>query len=100
MGLVRSLAHIHTGVKVYSHWFVISVCWDGLLVDPDCILCRGHGFPAELFGHPLAPDCSVSDRIYTYICIQLSGPDFMPYMPKCQTATVMERISRRDCPPG
>lgn len=74
VGLIRCVAHIHTGIrKAYSHWFMASggQCCAGLLIDPNCILCRGRDFPAELFAHHGAPDFSLSDHIsrYVHICV-------------------------------
>lgn len=50
---------------------VVSVCWAGLLIDPNYISRRGRDFPAELFGHRGAPDFSVfaHKSIDVHICV-------------------------------
>lgn len=54
----------------YGQWMV-SVCWAGLPIDPNCISHRGRDFPAELLGHRGAPDFSVSAHksIDVHVCV-------------------------------
>lgn len=61
----------------------------GLLIDPDCVLCKDHDFPLEPLSRHVALDVSVADLshicihvsvyVYTYIKTQLTGPNVVLY---------------------
>lgn len=50
--------------QVYGQWWSV-------LVDPNCILCRGHDFPDELFGCHVALYLSISYHISVYVYIDI-----------------------------
>lgn len=94
---------------VYDQWWSMFAL--GLLIDPDCILCKDHDFPLEPVSRHVALDFSVTDLlcICIHVCIcrrmykkttywsKFHAVHPVAYVPSFPP--LVEGIASRDCPP-